>query len=132
MPEAVSGYLGRQSILDRRGTVFGYELHFHHVAQSAFEATICDACPGLIDAIAVFGVERFTAGSRGLLRCTPEMIVEGAWEGLSPKHTILELPSPSEPFPQLARACRNSRKAAHPALLDRKPRRQPHPRLRAT
>jgi c-di-GMP-related signal transduction protein len=117
IPGSVPGYLGRQPILDRRGTVFGYELHFYRAAQSAFEATICDACHGLLDAIAVFGVERFTAGSRGFLACTPEMIVEGAWEGLSPNHTILELPAPSGPFPKLVRACRNLREAGFQLAL---------------
>jgi c-di-GMP-related signal transduction protein len=111
IPGTVSGYLGRQPILDRRGTVFGYELHFHRAAQSPFEATICDDCHGLLDALAIFGVERFTAGSRGFLSCTPEMIVEGAWEGLPPSHTVLELPSPSEPFPKLVRACRSLHQA---------------------
>jgi c-di-GMP-related signal transduction protein len=117
IPGAVPGYLGRQPILDRRGTVFGYELHFHRPAQTVFEATICDACHGLLDAIAIFGVERFTSGARGFLRCTPEMVVEGAWEGLSPKHTILELPAPSEPFPKLARACRNLHEAGFQLAL---------------
>src|ERR1700732_3975197 len=109
IPGTVSGFLGRQPILDRRGSVFGFDLNSRRAAQAAFEATICDACHGLLDAIAVFGVERFTAGSRGFLNCTPEMIVEGAWEGLSPTHTILELPSPPEPFPMLVRACRSLR-----------------------
>src|SRR5258708_39019086 len=80
IPGSVSGYLGRQPILDRRGTVFGYELHFHRAAaQSPFEATFYDSAHGLLDALAIFGVERFTSGSRGFLRCTAEMVVEGAW-----------------------------------------------------
>ncbi len=118
-PAHVSGYLARQPILDRRGTVFGYELHFHQQLQPPVETMLSPASHGLLDALAIFGVERFTSGSRGFLNCSLETLVEGALEGLPPSHTVLEITSPSEPFPKLNRTCRNLQNAGFQlALID--------------
>ncbi len=113
----VSGYLARQPILDRRGTVFGYELHFHQQLQPPVETMLSPASHGLLDALAIFGVERFTSGSRGFLNTSLETLVEGAFEGLPPSHTVLEITSPSEPFPKLMRSCRNLQNAGFQLAL---------------
>jgi c-di-GMP phosphodiesterase len=110
------GYLARQPILDRRGTVFAYELHFHGPVQPPFEPGLTSPF-ALIDALAVYGVERFTARSRAFLSCSMEMLTDGGLEGLPPARTVLEIPSSSEPIPKLVRACRNLRAAGFQLAL---------------
>src|ERR1700676_4871637 len=105
------GYLARQPILDRRGTVFGYDLHFHGPAQLPHQAMLCDASHGLLDAIAIYGVERFVGGARAFLNCTPDMLVEGSWEGLPSANIVLEISTPTEPVPKLVHACRRLHEA---------------------
>ena len=113
----VSGYLARQPILDRRGTVFGYELHFQQPQQPPVEAMLSPASHSLLDALALFGVERFTGGARGFLSCGLETLIDGAFEGLPPLHTVLEVPIPPEPFPKLVRACRHLKEAGFQLAL---------------
>ncbi len=121
-PEAVvqaPGYLSRQPILDRRGVVFGYELLFHHAPGAKHVDPLGAGRHGLLDAMAVFGVERFTAGSRAFLECSVESLVEDAWDGLPPAHLVLQIPSPAESSAHLLRACRALREKGFQMALGR-------------
>lgn len=105
------GYVARQPILDRRGAVFGYALHFHGVAEQRADAGLSPASRGLLDALALFGVERFTGGAWGFVACTPEVLMGELMEGLPTQLTVLEIPRCAELSPKLLRACRNLAKA---------------------
>ena len=111
------GYVARQPILDRRGAVFGYELHLH---EPFVETPGNPARPGLhalLDAVGLFGVERFTGGSRAFIACTCEMLMEGAFEGLPPSGLVLQIPAPTEISPRLLRACRKLKEAGFQLAL---------------
>jgi EAL and modified HD-GYP domain-containing signal transduction protein len=103
------GYLARQPILDRRGTVFGYELLFHPVGDERAKSEMQGALPresrGILDALALFGVERFTAGTWGFVQCGAEMLAEELFEGLPPMLTVLEIPRYEEVPSALVREC---------------------------
>ncbi|HEY3706308.1 MAG TPA: HDOD domain-containing protein [Terracidiphilus sp.] len=100
------GYLARQPILDRRGTVFGYELLFHGlVGQRPAEVGLSRDSSGLLDVLAFFGVERFTAGAWGFVQCGADMLAEQLFEGLPPPMTVLEVPWCEEVQPALVREC---------------------------
>lgn len=101
------GYLARQPILDRRGTVFGYQLHFHGVREQKQETGLSPASRGLLDALALFGVERFTSGAWGFVACTLEVLIDESVEGLPAQLTVLEIPRCTELSPRLIRACSN-------------------------
>jgi EAL and modified HD-GYP domain-containing signal transduction protein len=104
------GYLARQPILNRRGGVFGYELRFHDPAGDAAPSKLA-AGSALIDALALFGVERFAGGQWAFLRCTEQMLLDEMFEGLPPAMTVLEIPSQATPAPRLLRICRRGREA---------------------
>lgn len=99
------GYLARQPILNRSGVVFGYELRYHDPAEARDDAT------GLIDALALLGVDRFAGVHWAFVRCTPQMLLDEMLEGLPPSMLVLEFPAPDEPSPKLLRACRRLREA---------------------
>lgn len=105
-PENV-GYLARQPILDRRGAIFAYELHFHGVPERQGESGLSPASRGLLDALALFGVERFTGGGWGFVACTLEVLSDELVEGLPTQLTVLEIPKCAELSPRLVRACHN-------------------------
>ena len=113
------GYLSRQPILDRRGVVFGYELLFHHAPGAKHVDPLGAGRHGLLDAMAVFGVERFTAGSRAFLECSVESLVEDAWDGLPPAHLVLQIPLPAGSSAHLLRACRALREKGFQIALGR-------------
>ena len=104
------GYLARQPILDRRGGVFGYELRYHDPASVPSESKLA-AGSGLIDALALFGVERFAGGQWAFIRCTEQMILDEGFEALPPSKMVLEFPHTPSPLPRLLRVCRRLREA---------------------
>ena len=104
------GYLARQPILDRRGGVFGYELRYHLPADAPADATLIGA-HGIVDALALFGVERFAGGQWAFIRCSAQMLMEEMFEALPPSSMVLEFPSCPEAAPKLLRACRRLKKA---------------------
>lgn len=106
-PEGM-GYLARQPILDRRGSVFGYELHFH-AAQQTSETEGGDALSagsrGTLDILALYGVERFSAGAWGFVPFGLEVLTREFLEGLPPSLTVLEIPPCDKVTDTLAREC---------------------------
>lgn len=104
------GYLARQPILDRRGSVFGYELRYHDPAGTPPDAKPAGGS-GLVDALALFGVERFAGGQWAFLRCTEQMILDETFEALPPFMMVLEFPHAPSLSPRLLRACRRLREA---------------------
>ena len=124
------GYLARQPILNRRGGVFGYELRYHDPA-GALPNSKVHTGSGLVDALALFGVERFAGGQWAFLRASEELLLDEMFEGLPPVMMVLEFPAHAAPSPRLLRICKRVRAAGfrlaltdfqpaagHDALLD--------------
>lgn len=110
-------YLARQPILDRRGTVFGYELHFHGTPEGTVEGELSAASRGMLDALALFGVGRFTGGAWGFVACTPEVLTGELLEGISTPLTVLEIPPFAELSAKLVRSCRELTEAGFKMAL---------------
>jgi c-di-GMP phosphodiesterase len=108
---------GVQPILDRRGVVFGYELLYQEAPGQQAQDPLGTARHSLLDALAIFGVERFTSGARAFIDCSVSSLVGDAWDGLPPAHTVLEIPAPEEPSSRLVRACRTLRDAGFQIAL---------------
>jgi EAL and modified HD-GYP domain-containing signal transduction protein len=105
-----AGYLARQPILNRRGGVFGYELRYHDPAGAQPDSKLAGGS-GLIDALALFGVERFAGGQCAFVRCTEQMILDEGFEAFPPSMMVLEFPHTPSPSPRLLRICRRLREA---------------------
>src|SRR5947209_744612 len=105
------GYLARQPILDRRGGVFGYQLRFRNSSETESDGGASGSSRALVDALALFGVERFTGGLSAFLACTGDMLLEELYAGLPPSRLVLEIPMPHAETPKLLRACCRSREA---------------------
>jgi EAL and modified HD-GYP domain-containing signal transduction protein len=110
------GYLARQPILNRRGGVLGYELRYHQPCDAPHEANLTGA-HGIIDALALFGVERFAGGQCAFIRCTHQMLLDEMFEALPPASMVLEFPSSEEASPKLLHACRRLKKAGFQLAL---------------
>jgi c-di-GMP phosphodiesterase len=100
------GYLARQPILNRRGMVLGYELRYHDPAETEGEAKLGGA-NGLVNALALFGVERFAGGQWAFVPCTPQALLDEVFEALPSSKIVLEFHPPPEPSPRLLRVCRH-------------------------
>ncbi len=98
-----AGYLARQPILNRRGGVLGYELRYHDPAGSPHDPPSAGD-HALIDALALFGAERFAGGQWAFVRCTTPMLLDELFEALPPARMVLEFPSSAEPSPRRLRA----------------------------
>jgi len=103
------GYLARQPILDRRGAVFGYELHFHDLPGQAPADGLSAASRGMLDSLALYGVQRFTGGVWGFVPCSLDVLAGALLEGLPPSLVVLEVPRCPEVSPPLLQQCRRLR-----------------------
>ncbi|MFP5237213.1 MAG: EAL and HDOD domain-containing protein [Acidobacteriota bacterium] len=110
-------YLSRQPILDRRGAELGYELHFHAMPEQRLEGGLSPVSRGMLDTLALFGVERFTGGALGFVACTQEVLTGELLEGVPTEHTVLEIPPFAELSPKLVRSIRELTEAGFKLAL---------------
>jgi EAL and modified HD-GYP domain-containing signal transduction protein len=98
-------YVSRQPILEGRGTVFGYELHFHGHDEKPAEDGLSAASRSMLDALTLFGVGRYTSGTLGFVSCGLDVLGSNLLEGLVPAQTVLEIPQCGEVPNKLLRQC---------------------------
>lgn len=118
VPAEEVSYVSRQPILDGHGAVFGYELHFHARAKAPARDGLSAASRRMLDTLALFGVERFTAGAWGFLDCTADALDAELFEGLAPTNAVLEIPPCPRVSPKLEQACRTLREAGFRIALN--------------
>jgi EAL and modified HD-GYP domain-containing signal transduction protein len=99
------GYLARQPILDRRGTVFGYDLLFHALVEAPPDSGLSRSSRGMLDVLSFFGVERFTGGAWGFVQCGAEALACELFQGLPPQMTVLGIPPCDDVPASLVREC---------------------------
>lgn len=115
------GYLARQPILNRRGGLLGYELRYHPPSDIPRDAKH-SGNDGILDALALFGVDRFAAGQLAFIPCTAQMLLDEVFEALPSFRMVLEIPPSQEASPKLLRACRKVKQAGfHLALTEFEP-----------
>jgi c-di-GMP phosphodiesterase len=99
-------YVARQPILDLHGKVHGYELLFWNGREPIIRADREIAARAMLDNTVVFGLEELAHGLPAFVNCTADSLTEEFVHVLPPRMTVLELPSETEPTPELLAACR--------------------------
>jgi EAL and modified HD-GYP domain-containing signal transduction protein len=85
--------------------VFGYELHFHGHEQNLADDGLSAASRSMLDALALFGIARYTSGTVGFVSCGLDVLGSNLLEGLAPAHTVLEIPPCGDVPAKLLRQC---------------------------
>lgn len=110
-------YLARQPILDRRGNVFGYAIHFHGTTAEQSGSGLSAASQGMLDALALFGMERYSSGTWGFVACAAEVLTPELLEGIPTNLTVLEIPANAALSPRLTRSCQELHQAGFKLAL---------------
>jgi c-di-GMP-related signal transduction protein len=91
---AVAIHLGRQPILDREGTLCGFELLFRNDSVNRADVVDADAATAqvLTHAIGHIGVRAALAGHKGYLNASRALLVDEAIKLVPPDQFVFELP----------------------------------------
>ena len=111
-------YVARQPILNLQGRVHGYELLFRNAPETVFNRDGDTAARTMLDNAVIFGLEIFTNGLPAFVSCTMEAITEKLVHVLSPKMTVLAVPSSLEQNVALVDACRELKERGFRLALD--------------
>jgi len=98
-------YVARQPIMDLYGNAHGYELLFWNGREPTMNAASDLATRTMLDNTVMFGLEELARGLPAFVNCTADSLTEELVEVLPPHMTVLELPSDTEPTPDLLAAC---------------------------
>jgi EAL and modified HD-GYP domain-containing signal transduction protein len=104
-------YVARQPILDLHSRVHGYELLFWNGRKPFVQADSDLATRTMLDNSVVFGLEELARGLSAFVNCTADSLTEEWVKVLPPYMTVLELPSGTEPTPELLTVCRKLKAA---------------------
>jgi c-di-GMP-related signal transduction protein len=111
-------FVARQPILDRRGTVFGYELLFRNGRELAFCGDGDEATRTMLDNSVLFGSAGLTGGALAFINCTLEALSDRLVEILPTSSTVLEVLETLPPTAQLVAACRSLKSVGFKIALD--------------
>jgi len=111
-------FVARQPILDLRGRIHGYELLYRKGTETAFFGDCELASRTVLDDTVLFGLERFTGGSRAFINCTSETLTEDLVSVLPSDMAVLELLETVEPSTDLLAACVNLKAHGFKFALD--------------
>jgi c-di-GMP-related signal transduction protein len=110
-----SRLLARQSILNGRSEVVGYELLFREGWESCFDGK---ATKSALEHCLYMGVELVTNDSLAFVNCLRESIVGGLVKLLPPRTTVIEITVPTEVDAELLEACLGLHKLGYRFALD--------------
>jgi EAL and modified HD-GYP domain-containing signal transduction protein len=103
--------VARQPILDLHSRVHGYELLFWNGRTPELRTNSDMATRTVLDNTVIFGLEELAHGLPAFVNCTADSLTKEWVQVLPPKMTVLELPSGTEPTPDLLAACRKLKAA---------------------
>ncbi len=110
--------LARQPILDREGTVVGYELLFRNSAANAFAGPGDLASQIMVDNTLIYGLSKLTAGLPAFINCTAETLGSDYIRMLPAQQVILEVLENVERTEEVVAACHRLRGAGYKIALD--------------
>jgi c-di-GMP-related signal transduction protein len=115
----IQKFLARQPILDRHGSVMGYEILFRSSLNNYFQPVPGkDASALIVDNYLLFGLETLTGGRRAFLNFTREALVQDYAVLLPSKHAVVEVLEDIQPDDEVLAACLRLKKAGYMIALD--------------
>lgn len=122
-PDGIRGdaqrYLARQPILDRAGSVFGYEILFRSGLENYFHLEPGqDASARIVDNYLLFGLESLTGGRKAFINFTRDALIHDYAILLPSKHAVVEVLESIEPDEAVIAACQRLKKSGYMIALD--------------
>jgi EAL and modified HD-GYP domain-containing signal transduction protein len=98
-------YIARQSILERNGRNYAYELLYRKSSANAFTGNHEQATRTTLDGILLYGLQTLTNGQTAFIKCTLDDLTDGLVEVMPPSVTVLEVLEALNPTPDLVAKC---------------------------
>lgn len=98
-------YIARQSILERSGRNYAYELLCRNLSSNTFTGDHKYATRTTLDGILLYGLQSLTDGQTAFIKCTIEDLTDGFIEVLPPSVTVIEVMETLNPTPDLIERC---------------------------
>jgi EAL and modified HD-GYP domain-containing signal transduction protein len=113
-------YIGRQPILDRTKTIFGYELLFRNGQTSKAEvvSNIKATASVMVNALNNIGIQRLIGDRKGFVNVDREILASGLIDLLPKDSTILEILETVEVTEELVDLCAKLRHVGYHFALD--------------
>lgn len=119
-PAVASAYLGRQPIVDRHGSIAGFELLFRqgvHPPEIMIDGD-CATAQVVENTIATFGISSVLAGHPGYVNVTEKLLMSEAIEALPPEKFVLEILEDVALGEAVIERCRSLRALGYHIALD--------------
>ncbi len=113
-------FVGRQPILDRKGNTFAYELLFRGGQQNSHidGGSDADSNQLIYNCLNVMGYEKITAGKKGFVNFTTNLLLDESYAILPAKSVVIELLETVMPTPDVIQACQKLKNAGYTLALD--------------
>jgi len=113
-------FVARQPIFHRAKNVHGYELLFRSGRENRYDGTDGDACTldVIANSFATIGLDELTAGQRGFINFTRNLLLQDVVNLLPPDQVTVELLENINPDEEVIAACRRLKDAGYTLALD--------------
>jgi len=117
---STSVFVARQPIFHRAKNVHGYELLFRSGRENRFDGTDGDACTldVIANSFATIGLDVLTAGHRGFINFTRNLLLQDVASLLPPDQVTVEVLENIEADDEVTAACRRLKDAGYALALD--------------
>ncbi|HUU93930.1 MAG TPA: HDOD domain-containing protein [Phycisphaerae bacterium] len=115
-----SVFVARQPIFHRAKNVHGYELLFRSGRENRYDGTDGDACTldVIAHSFATIGLDELTAGQRGFINFTRNLLLQDVVNLLPPDQVTVEVLENINPDEEVIAACRRLKDAGYTLALD--------------
>ena len=113
-------FVARQPIFHRAKNVHGYELLFRSGRENRYDGTDGDACTldVIANSFATIGLDELTAGHRGFINFTRNLLLQDVVNLLPPDQVTVEVLENINPDEEVLAACRRLKDAGYTLALD--------------
>jgi len=115
-----SVFVARQPIFHRAKNVHGYELLFRSGRENRYDGTDGDACTldVIANSFATIGLDELTAGQRGFINFTRNLLLQDVVNLLPPDQVTVEVLENINPDEEVIAACQRLKDAGYTLALD--------------
>ena len=116
----MDAYIARQPILDRKKTLFAYELLFRDGLSNYFPQVDGDTATSkvLSSSFLTIGIERITGGKRAFINFTQNLLLTDIPSMFPPESTVVEILEDVKPDQAVIESCSKLSKAGYYLALD--------------